>query len=271
MTPKLGRLPRLHDPNIPQLEALRKRHHHKVHDPAPVTGADWLAKVDLNGLGMMLNDTLGCCVEAGSFHAIQVLSSYMNRDGLEITETDACVLKAYEEAAGYNPADPATDQGTDMQTYLKYWLNTGIPTGAEAQSRHKLVAFIELDPKNHSDVLEVIEQCGFVYLGFNVPSYMMGPPDGGGPPLGSWTYPPAAGADTSIVGGHCVAAPRGDADGLFVVSWGGVYEMSWGFLDQYCDEAYAVVDLDWGSLHGTPLGIPLGVLAEEMKALAAPT
>ena len=262
MTPKLGRLPRSYDPAIPHLSALRMlacREH--VTNPAP----NWFTHIkDLNGFGQMLNNEYGCCVEAGSYHAIQVLSSVMNTDGLEITEPDACVLKAYEEVTGFDPANPSSDQGTDMQTYLKHWLNTGIPTGPTAETRHKCDAFVEIDPRNHGDIKEVIAGAGFVYLGFNVPNYLMA--EGDVPQV--WDYPSAG--DGTIVGGHCVIAARADDSGVWVVSWGSVYHMTWAFWDRFTDEAYAIIDPDWANLQGTPLGIPLHVLIAQMRGLAAP-
>jgi hypothetical protein len=264
MTLKLGRLPRGNDPRIPMLSALRPA----VPALATPTAPDWLSQItDLNSFGMMLNDKYGCCVVAGSYHGIQILSSVMNPDGLEITEPDACVLKAYELVTGFNPTDPATDQGTDMQTYLKYWMTTGIPTGPAAATRHRCVGFAEVDIKDHAEVLEVIQQCGFIYLGFNVPNYIMGQDELA--PLGTWDYPPAPGADATLSGGHCVIAPKADAEALYVVSWGAVYKMTWAFWDQFVDEAYAVIDLDWGNAKGTPYGISLEALAKQMEALAA--
>jgi hypothetical protein len=265
---KLGRLPRSHDPAVPQLDTLRRTLLKTSQAPGAVVQANWLQKIRPADLGMMLNDQYGCCVEAGSFHAIQVLSSFMNRDGLEITEPDACVLQAYREVTGFDPSDPATDQGTDMQAYLKHWLNVGLPTGPGAQSRHRCVAFVEINPKNHQDVVEVIARCGFAYLGFEVPAYIMGPD--GASPLADWVYPDPSGASEASTGGHCVIAAAADPLGVTVISWGGVYKMSWRFWDRFVDEAYAVVDPDWANQHGTPLGISLGALAAEMKPLAAP-
>lgn len=267
MTPKLGRLPRGYDPRIPHLSALRLAF---PAAPGDVQAApNWLTHIaDLNSLGMFLNDSIGDCVPAGSYHALQILSSIMNHDGLEITEPDACALKAYEEVTGYNPADPATDNGTDMQTYLKHWLTVGIPTGAQAQTRHRCVAYVEVDPRNHADVLDVIAQCGFVYLGFNVPTFIMGPD--GDAPLPTWDWPAPPGGDASSAGGHCViGVAEMDANaGVRVISWGAVYQMTWAFWDQFVDEAYAVVDPDWANATGSPFGVPLATLAAQMRALA---
>jgi len=268
MTFRLGRLPRGHDPRIPHLSALRLAFP-DTRPGTPTTALpDWLTRIpDLNVLGMMENDRYGCCVEAGSYHALQVLSSQMNPDGLIITEPDLDVLKAYELATGFDPTIPGSDQGTDMQTYLQLWLTTGIPTGQQAESRHRCVGYAEIDPRNHLDVRQVIEECGFVYVGFEVPNYIMGPE--GDAPLATWVGP-AAGDDTTISGGHCVIGVKETLAGLEVISWGAVYTMGWDFWDRYVDEAYAVVDRDWGNAKGTPFGIPLPTLAAQMHALSAP-
>ena len=274
MTPKLGRLPRAFDPRIPHLSALLQANRFPMRTAE--TYPDWLVHIaDLNSLGMMENDRYGCCAEAGAYHALQVLSSVMNPDGLEITEPDLCVLKLYEEVTGFNPADAAaTDNGTVLQDLLKQWVGAGIPSGLHVESRHRCVGFAEVDPRNHQDVLDVIEQCGFIYLGFNVPNYIMGP--GGAAPLPTWDAP-SMGDDTTSAGGHCVigvaAMPPAEnipCPGVRVISWGAVFQMTWPFWDQNVDECYAVVDRDWGNAKGSPFGIPLATLAKQMEALAPP-
>ena len=59
--------------------------------------------------GVMLNDRLGDCTCAAVYHARQVWS--FNAGGKEITEVDHDVLELYEQACGYNPDVPSSDQG----------------------------------------------------------------------------------------------------------------------------------------------------------------
>ena len=58
---------------------------------------------------MMLNDRLGCCTISAIGHAVQTWTA--NALGRELTVPDSTILEYYEKWNGYNPADPATDQG----------------------------------------------------------------------------------------------------------------------------------------------------------------
>lgn len=58
--------------------------------------------------GMMLNDNLGDCTIAGVAHAVQV---WTLSHGNEVTVPDPTVLQYYEQWDGYDPSNPASDQG----------------------------------------------------------------------------------------------------------------------------------------------------------------
>ena len=42
--------------------------------------------------------------------------------------------------------------------------------------------------------------------------------------------------------GHYVYVPGYTKDGPVCVTWGRKQQMSWAFVDKYCDEAYAIID-----------------------------
>ena len=264
---KLGRNPRTFDPRVPHLSALR------LGVPAPAeplvpAAIDWTQGINQDDLGMMMNDQLGDCTCAAYYHAIQVWSRQTNKvDGM-ITEPDGDALALYEAVGGYRPGDETTDNGAVEQDVLSYLLNTGAPTGPEGQTRHRLLAYVELDPRNHVDIQAAIAGSGVVYLGFDVPNYLMQPP---GPPQ-LWDWQPSA--DTSSAGGHAIIAAGYDSSGLKIISWGQLYTMTWTFWDQRVDEAYSLVDRDWVLTTGrTPAGISVPALEKAMDAirLEAPT
>ena len=251
---KLGRLPRRFDPRVPQMTDLMA-----VAPPAPPiperAGYQWDLPEDL---GMMLNDTLGDCTCAGFYHGLQIFSGLAQRS--VYTAPDSDVLALYEGACGYNPQDPSTDQGGIEQNVLTYLLRTGAPMGSNPP--HKISGFFEINVANHQDVCRAIYEAGVVYIGFNVPAYLMND----GPPS---VWAPSPKEDNSIVGGHCVVLGGYGPDHFNLISWGQKYRMTWGFWDQFVDEAYAIADPDWIEANGrTPLGLTPEQLAEAMKPLA---
>lgn len=253
----LGRAPRIFDPRVPHMSALLAG----APQTPPPPSMRWALGMP-NDLGMMLNDTLGCCTCAAVFHAIQLWSYHCNRDGLVITEPDGCVLSLYEAVGAYLPSNPSTDRGAVEQDVLEYLLNTGAPTGPKAETRHKLAAYVEIDPRNTDDVKRAIVDCGVVYIGFNVPKFLMS----GDGPQQVWTLPPAW--DGSTEGGHAVILTGYDADSLDLISWGQHYAMTWAFFAATVDEAYALADYDWINKTGsTPGGLSLSALETQMTAL----
>jgi hypothetical protein len=253
---KLGRLLRTYDPRIPHMSALTAG---QVLPPPPPS-TDWTKGMPAN-LGMMLNDTLGDCTCAAFYHALQVFS--YNSSPPMVTQPDGDVEKLYILACGYNPRVPGEGPGGNEQHVLTYILNTGAPTGPNGQTVDKLVAFVEVDPRNIDDVKRTILDCGVAYIGFNVPQFLMPPPP---------AQPPAVwdvqSTDTKIIGGHAVVLAGYNASGARVISWGQYYTMTWAFFSQYVDEVYALADQDWIDAKGTtPGGLTLEELQSQMQAL----
>ncbi len=251
---KYGRLPRRFDPRVPHYSAIRQMPGFQL--PPLTEHADNAASLPPN-LGSMNNDRLGCCTSSGLYHGIQVWTG--DAQASMVTEPDALVLQAYEESAGYNPGDPATDRGADEQTVLSWALNTGLPVADGSRSR--LSAFVELDPRNLTDVCEAICECGFVYIGFSVPRLLNENPGAvwGGEDLGP------------IEGGHCVilSGYSGLEDPIFdVISWGDRYKMTTAFWQKYVDEAYALASPLWiGATGRTPWGLDMATLEQLMQAI----
>jgi hypothetical protein len=248
--PNFGRLPRQHDPLVPHLSRLPV-----PPAPAPPPDAvDWTKALPAE-LGAMLNDTLGNCTCAAFYHALQV---WTGNTGTIDTVPDAAVRELYIEACGYDPTQPGNGPGGDAQSVLKYVLNHGAPIGPDGQGRHKIAGFVEIDPRNLDDVKCAINECGGVYVGFNVPKSFVPCP----------TVWQAAPGPEPIIGSHAVFLAGYDAAGARAISWGQYYTMSWGFFGLYVDEVYAIADRDWTNIkRTTPCGLTLGQLEAEMRAL----
>jgi len=199
--------------------------------------------------GMMLNDTLGNCTIAGVGHAVQI---WTLAKGNEITVPDSAVLQCYEQWDGYDPANPASDQGGVELDVLNDWRQQGF-------SGHELLAFADLDPalRDELHVKQAIALFGGLYIGLQLPitaqtqdvwDAVTG--DDGKP--GSW-------------GGHCVVVPDYDPDGLTCITWGAPKRMTWNFWGTYCDEAHALLSPDWQP----PVGFDLVSLQADLQLVTA--
>ncbi len=250
---KYGRLPRTFNPGVPHWSALRT-----VAAPTTVPPEVDYTKGLPTDLGMMLNQTLGCCAEAGWYHADQVWSVAAGKPIL--TEPDRCVEALYE-TQGYVPGNPSTDRGTVLQALLAYLVTTGAPLADG--SRQKLTAFVELDPKSHADLDRATYEAGLLYVGFNVPAFFASLEA----PGSVWDVHPMA--DQTIVGGHCVISASFRPGLRGIISWGSSdYAMTQAFWDAYVEECYALVSAEFAEASGlTPLGMPIPALASQMQAL----
>lgn len=249
---KFGRKPRRFNPRVPHLSALR------LASPPlspPPDAVDYTQSMPAN-FGMMLNDQLGDCTCAAYYHARQVWS--FNAQGTEVTEPDADIEQMYQEACGYNPLVPGSDNGGDEQSVLSYLLNTGAPTGAGGLARDKILAFIEVDPRNKNDVKQTIFECGIAYIGFPVPANV-------NYDNSVWDYDPSA----AMTGdGHAVVLAGYNQAGAIAISWGKLYTLTWAFIAKIVDEVYAIADSAWVTGKGTtPDGLSVAALESQMQAL----
>lgn len=202
--------------------------------------------------GMMLNDQLGCCTIAGCCHAIQVWSL---NSGKEITLGNDIVLQKYEQWDGYNPANPASDQGGVEIYVLNDWKNSDI-------NGHKLDGYTGINVKNIDEVRTAIHLFGGVYIGISLPlsaqtqnEWDIVSPSSPQTIAGSW-------------GGHCVYVCGYDQHGFTCITWGQLKKMTLGFWENYVDEAYALVGQDWFNQQGiAPDGFNLSQLQQDLMQI----
>lgn len=217
---------------------------------APSSGT-WGRKVP--SWGMLLNDRIGDCAIATPAHMIQAWTSYeLNK---VITLTDQQILTAYSAVSGYDPRTGLNDNGCVVVDVLRYWQRVGI-------GGHKIDAWAGLEPGNQDHVRLGCYLFGGVYLGVSLPNTAkqqkvwsvptFGPVGPGQP--GSW-------------GGHAVPVVAYGAQGVTVVTWGTLKQVTWGFMKTYCDEAYIALSKDWISDGQAPNGLDLATLQADLKAL----
>jgi hypothetical protein len=217
--------------------------------PAPPSAVDWTKGI--TNWGMMLNDTLGDCTIAGCAHAVQVWTA--NNGGM-VTVPDSTVESYYEKWDGYNPKDPSTDQGGAELDVLNDWRQQGFAGNA-------LLAFADPRPANLTEVRQSIALFGGVYIGLSLPLTAQN--------QDVWDVVAGGGADAEAAswGGHCVFVPSYDQNGFTCITWGQLKTMTVAFWNAYCDEAHALLAMDWLSVKGAPCGFDQAQLQADLKAI----
>jgi hypothetical protein len=241
---KLGRGPAKKDPRT-----LKLGKYLKPGAPQPPPHADWT-----NGIaswGMMLNDVHSNCTIAAAAHAVQVWSVHTAK---ESTVPDNLILKYYEEWAGYNPTDPATDGGGVALDIFNSWRKSSF-------DQHRLLAFAEPALDDFDQVRHAISIFGGVYIGLSLPTtaktqtvWDVVPNGGDDAKPGSW-------------GGHAVFVPKYDGDTFTCISWGRLFPMTIAFWKEYVEEAHALLGHDWLNHKGSPSGFDLDQLKSDLAAL----
>lgn len=161
------------------------------------------------------NDSLGDCTIAGLAHAI---TTYNGLIGTQKIMTKNAVVKLYYHLTG------GADTGLNEMNVLNYWRQNSVD-GVE------ILAYVKLDPKNHTNVQQAIRLFGGVYLGFQVQQNCQQQFADHQP----WTPGPLTND------GHAVYAVAYDAAGVTVLTWGNTQQATWGWWDECVDEAYAIL------------------------------
>jgi hypothetical protein len=215
--------------------------------PMPPARVDWTRGFNINW-GVMLNDSLGDCVEAAKGHALQTLTM---DNGRMSTVPDSVILANYEANGGYVPGDPSTDNGENETDSLTAWQRGSVGS-------FKLDAYAGIRINQFSHVQQAIWLMGGVFSGFQVPQSAMDQNAAGQ----IWDVVPN---DGGIVGGHAVWVPAYDAklNILTCITWGMRQMMTWAFWMKYFDEGYALKVPVWENARGVA---PSGFLPSQWVA-----
>ncbi len=209
--------------------------------------------------GMLGNDEWGDCAWAGPAHETMLLTKEASNGASFTTES---VLSDYAAGTGFNPkaglpGQNPTDRGSNVRDVLSYRRKTGV---IDAQGkRHKIGAFIKLQPKNLEHVFQALHIFQVVGIGFAFPEFAMEQFRRGEP----WDVVPNAPAPT---GGHyvCGVGKRANID---VVTWGALQQMTVAFFEQYCDEAWTYISTEDLENERTLDGFNVEQLTADLKSL----
>jgi len=176
---------------------------------------------------MFGNDEYGDCVIAGRAH--QTLRFELVEQKKIIKITDADVEKEYFKETG------GPDSGLVPLDSLKLWRKRG---WRAAGKTYKIKAFAQIEPKNHPQIRQAVFGDVGIGIGLLLPLSAQNQINAGKP----WDVVSGSSAKPNSWGGHYVHIPGYTKDGPVCVTWGRKQQMTWRFLDKYCDEAYAIID-----------------------------
>jgi hypothetical protein len=214
--------------------------------PAPKS-VDWTKGI--TDFGQMLNDQLGCCTIAGIGHAIQIWSA---NAGTECTLSDADILDAYEKWDGYDPSDPATDQGGIELDVLTHFKRDGL-------AGHELIAFADPTVLNLDEVRQAINLFGGVYIGLSLPASAQ--------TQDVWDVAAGSIGTPGSWGGHAVFVPKYDQMSFTCITWGVQKTLTIPFWRKYTDEAHALLSGDWLTATGSPVGFNRELLESDLHLI----
>ena len=176
---------------------------------------------------MFGNDVHGDCVIAGRAHQTLRFEDIEQGSVLMITEKE--VLKEYFKETG------GPDNGLVVLDSLNKWRHKGWKVG---KHNYKIQAFAEVDFRKNDEVRQAVFADVGVGLGIQLPNSAKAQIQTGQP----WDVTTGPDSAPGSWGGHYVYVSGYTPSGPVCVTWGRKQQMTWAWLDKYCDEAYAIFD-----------------------------
>lgn len=172
----------------------------------------------------------GDCVLADAGH-ITMLTNKMAGHPVKITGKE--VVADYSAITGYVIGDDSTDMGTEMREALQYRRKTGIMDANG--KRHKIGAFVSIDPKDVDELVQAVYVFTAVCIGFEFPDFAWDQFDN----HEVWDV---IDGDSQMVGGHDVpVVGRAYEGNIGVVTWAERHGMTPAFYEACNDETWAVI------------------------------
>lgn len=251
ITFRAGRLPNSGKPRV------RITATHKPPAYTPPATLDRFSAIPAASIGMDGNDEVGDCTIADGDH--EVKCAQVAAGNAEVSSTTAECLSIYSAVTGYNPADPSTDQGAEMQDVRSYWQKTGFKLGGQV---HKVLLFAEVDVHDVTVAQWALDQFGAVGVGVNLPNSAMDQFNAGQP----WDV---VADDGGIDGGHAIALVGYDTTGPVFITWGQVQRATWAWWTRYVEEAWTVLTEDFVNAHSgqDPLAATLYQMGQQFSSL----
>jgi hypothetical protein len=246
---KLGKLPaRI---NSTQLKLGTYFDHTEIAPHIPVEfGPDDQGSWGVNG-----NDLYQSCVWAGAARETEI---WARETGLTVTIDAEQSLADYALVTGFDPADPKTDVGTDVQVAASYRRRIGLLDADGA--RHKIGGYVSLIPGEPDQLAAATYIFGAVGVGLRIPDYAMDEFDAGTPWAVRYGVPKMLGCQ------YVPAIGRAANGNIRVITWGRVHEMMPSFYRRYCDEAVCYFSQEFLRAGVAPPGFDRAKLLADLEA-----
>lgn len=246
---RLGRLPARHDDRT-----LRLGRYLTAQLPEPPASVNHVNAV--RRWPVYANDKLGDCTCASVGHLAGLWTTLAGRPDWP-SEPD--VIAAYSAVGGYRVGEPNTDRGAVMLDVLRYWRKTGV-------GRHRIGAFVAVDPADQRQVRAAVHLFGAVYVGASLPDAALTPTQAGH----TWRLVSGAGGRPNRDNGHAFIVGGYGSRGLTGATWGMPQRMTNGWWSACVDEAWAIVSADQLDAAGySPAGLDTAALLADLKAITA--
>lgn len=226
--------------------------------PAPPASRSWLKAAEdqagVGGLGVMLNDRLGCCTIAAKGHAKQIWTA---NNGTMVTPPDSAILSDYERVDGYVDGDPSTDNGGVMTDVEVAWQKPGGVAGSQID------AWIPVMLGNLDHYRRSIDRYGIADCGISLPLTAQDQT--------IWTLD-IGGAERALAGswgGHDAIMVDYDSTSFTFETWGMRQRASNDWVLYYVDEIYtAICKALWCPNGTSPSGYSAADLDADLAAVA---
>lgn len=206
--------------------------------------------------GVLGNNDYGDCVWAGAAHE-HMLWHTANKRPINFTEHN--VLSDYSAATGFDPKDPNTDGGSDMQEAASYRRKTGIVD--KDGKRHTIDAYVAINAGDYDTLMLATYLFGATGIGIQFPS--------SAEDQFKYQQPWDMKSGAKLEGGHYIPiVGRNSAGHILCVTWGRLHAMTRAFFEAYCDEAIAYLSTDWlDNELISPEGYDLVALKRDLSAI----
>jgi hypothetical protein len=220
----------------------------------PTPPSDYGQEAMVSAFGMLGNDNAGCCIFSGGAHETMI---WGKEGGTDIAFTAQSVLSDYSAVTGYNPADPSTDQGGDMQVVAAYRQKTGLLDAAG--NRHKIGAYLALSPGDVYQHMAASYVFTAIGIGVEFPGSAMDQFNAGQP----WEIVPGA----TIDGGHYVPIVGRHSLCFNVITWGKTQPMDDDWFNRFNDESLVYLSPEMLTGGVSVNGFDLGQLQADLAQL----
>jgi hypothetical protein len=208
--------------NRPKPHVRRMLARYKLALPTAPTSVDYHSNVAAL-TNVLANDSLGDCTAAGACHIVEAATAVA---GSPVTMSAADAVRFYELSTGYNPDNPASDQGGDEVTVLNAWRDHGL----DGKSTHAIAGYVSLDTGNAEEIKAAMATFGpCLYFGLELADTWANNPNNG--------FVWDVGAPPDPDDGHCVVGVGYDDLGVQIDSWGLIGTITWAAIAQFCSEA----------------------------------